>query len=144
MNVSHFILGIHFCTANGHNYVAKRKGAINKTELSTKFCRKPSATASPSMAWGKSKRYLKESHEKGKAKYQFGLYSQERPVGVRGTTAAVVWGLHGIVAGHLQGQHRAVHSPSRGFSPSLPRHTVLRGYMVRGACLPAAGGLAVG
>lgn len=125
MNVSHFILGIHFCTANGHNYVAKWKGAINKTELSTKFCRKPSATASPSMAWGKSKRYLKESHEKGKAKYQFGLYSQEWPVGVRETMAAVVWGLHGIVAGHLQGQHRAVHSPSRGFSPSLPRHTVL-------------------
>lgn len=144
MNVSHFILGIHFCTANGHNYVAKWKGAINKTELSTKFCRKPSATASPSMAWGKSKRYLKESHEKGKAKYQFGLYSQEWPVGVRETMAAVVWGLHGIVAGHLQGQHRAVHSPSRGFSPSLSRHAALRGCMVRGACLPAAGGLAVG
>lgn len=43
MNVSHFILGIHFCTANGHNYVAKLKGAINKTEPSTKSCRKQSA-----------------------------------------------------------------------------------------------------
>lgn len=40
MNVSHFILGIRFCTANGHNYVAKLKGAINKTEPSTEPCRK--------------------------------------------------------------------------------------------------------
>lgn len=114
MNVSHFILGICFCTANGHNYVAKWKGAINKTELSTKFCRKPSATASPSMAWGKSKRYQKDSHEKRMAKYQLGLCMQEWPVGVGGTVAAIVLGLHGIVAGHLQRQHRPVHALSLG------------------------------
>lgn len=102
MNVSHFILGIYFCTANGHNYVAKWKGAINKTELSTKFCRKPSATASPSMAWGKSKRYLKESHEKRKAKYQFGLYLQEGPVGVGNngcSSPGAVWDRGGPPAG---------------------------------------------
>lgn len=53
MNVSHFILGICFCAANGHNYVAKRRGAINKTELSTKFCRKQQAESLPLLAGGK-------------------------------------------------------------------------------------------
>lgn len=52
MNVSHFILGIRFCAANGHNYVAKLRGAINKTELSTKSCGKQQR-ASPLLACGK-------------------------------------------------------------------------------------------
>lgn len=53
MNVSHFILGIHFCAANGHNYVAKMRGAVNKTELSTKSCRSNRLRASPLLACGK-------------------------------------------------------------------------------------------
>lgn len=43
MNVSQFILGIGFCAANGHDYVAKPREAINKTELSTKSCGKQQA-----------------------------------------------------------------------------------------------------
>lgn len=62
--MSHFILGIHFCTANGLNYVTKLKGAINKIIQTTKFWRKSSTRASPSTACGKSGWYQKENHEK--------------------------------------------------------------------------------
>lgn len=62
MNVSHFIPGINFCTATGHNYVAKRRGAINKTELSTKSCWKQQAVSLASA--GLWKKGCQESHGK--------------------------------------------------------------------------------
>lgn len=62
MNVSHFILGIRFCAANGHNDVAKLRGAINKTKLSTKSCRKQQAQ-SLAIA-GLWKKGCQESHGK--------------------------------------------------------------------------------
>lgn len=62
MNVSHFILGIRFCAANGHNYVAKLRGAINKTELPTKSCRKQQAESLAIVGWWE--KGCQESHGK--------------------------------------------------------------------------------
>lgn len=62
--------------------------------------------------------------------------------------AAVVQGLCGIVVGHLQGQHHAVHSPSRAvfsFLVSARCAARLRGEGVLPACSRGAcGGLSHG
>lgn len=112
MNVSHFILGIHFCAANGHNYVAKLRGALNKTELSTKACRKRWAE-SLAIA-GLWKKGCQESQGKQRR-------DGERPSwALWAGSARGSWGNSSChpcrnVMGHLQGLQLHVHPQPMGF-----------------------------
>lgn len=91
MIVSHFILGSHFCSGNGHNYVAKLKGAKIKHQAS------PAGSdllrASPLLACGKSKYYQESDGKKQTNKggeISDRLDMQRQQVGVSAIAAAVV------------------------------------------------------
>lgn len=138
MNVSHFILGIRFCAANGHNYVAKLRGAINKTELSTKSCRKRQAESlAIASLWKKG---CQESHGKKR-------WDGERPSwALWAGSARRSWGNSSChpcrnVMGHLQGLQLHVHSQPTGF-PLVSVHRFYQEILqVVEFCLPHHKGL---
>lgn len=119
MNVSHFILGINFCTANGCSYVAKLNKAINKAEPSTKSCRKWSAKSlAVASLWHQ------ESHGKQKKDGEIPAWA------LHARTASRSWGKSSCdspcrnVISHLQGLQHPVHQSASVFSLAFTQQVV--------------------
>lgn len=141
MTVSHFILGINFCTANGHSYVAKLNRAINKAEASTKSCRKWSAKSlAVASLWHQ------ESHGKQKKDGEIPAWA------LHARTASRSWGKsscdsHGAVVrvGMWQATCKACSTPCtsrpRCFLLPSPSKLCNETLLVMGFCLPYHGGL---
>lgn len=77
---------MEFISANGHNYVAKLKGAVNKTEPAIKSCRKRWDQSLDRRLVGKASAVRSIMGNKRRmVKYQLGLYVPRQQVGVGGT-----------------------------------------------------------